>query len=89
MNIFDKFAIKKIDDMIREAFSRKHNVGLLSKYKKEINDEYGIFFLNFIANKSNDEVTVMVKRKTSTYIYSYNYKTDTVILKGERKNVNT
>ena len=88
MNILDKFIEKNIRKIIINAYKLISYPNKYSEYKKEIKKNYGVYFINFIDLK-NGFKTVMVKRKSSTYIYMYKTNTDELILKGERKNVNT
>lgn len=88
MNILDKFIELNIRRIIREARTIMNVPTEYSEFKKFIKKEHGIYFINFMALKDN-KYTVMAKRKTYTYIYLYNTKTDELILKGERKNATT
>lgn len=89
MNVLNRIIIKKMDMSIKLGIAYKDNPILFRDFKKSLNKLYGIFFINYIKTKDSNIYTVMIKRKEFTYIYSYNLSTDELILKGERKNVNT
>lgn len=89
MNVLSKYIIKKMDAAIKSGIVFKNNPVLFRDFKQQINKLYGIFFINYIKTKDSNIYTVMTKRKDNTYIYTYNLNTDELILKGERKNVNT
>ena len=51
-----------------------------------INSNYGIFFYNIMKTTNNKVWTIMAKRKSCTYVYSFNSTTKELTLKGERRN---
>lgn len=89
MNVLSKFIIKKMNTTIKLGIALKDKPVLFRDFKQQINKSFGIFFINYIKTKDSNIYTVMTKRKDNTYIYTYNVITDELILKGERKNVNT
>lgn len=89
MNVLSKFIINKMNTTIKSGIALKDNPVLFRDFKQQINKSFGIFFINYIKTKDSNIYTVMTKRKDNTYVYAYNVKTDELILKGERKNVNT
>lgn len=89
MNVLDKYILRRMNDSIINGFEYKSNPTQFAEYKRRLNNEFGIFFYNIMKTSNNKVFTVMVKRKTATYIYSLNIETKELILKGERKNANT
>ena len=89
MNVLNKFIIKNMNSTIKLGLAIKNNPIQFRDFKQKINEAYGIFFINYIKTKDSNIYTVMTKRKNYTFIYTYNISDDELILKGERKNVNT
>lgn len=92
MNILHGFAsrvvMRNINNVIVQAMRVKDDAMTYAKFKKHINNEYGIFFINFLPGKDRN-YTVMIKRAGYTYIYDVNLRTNEITLKGERRNANT
>jgi len=89
MNVLDKHTVLKFKTTIIEGFEVKDNPIEFKKYKQKINIDHGIFFYNIMKTTNKKVWTIMAKRKTSTYIYSFNSETKELKLKGERKNACT
>lgn len=86
MDILDKHMVMRMNNIIIEGFSVKDSPVEYKLYKQRINANQGIFFYNIIKTSNKEIWTIMAKRKTCTYIYSFNSVTKELILKGERKN---
>lgn len=89
MNVLSNFIVRKMNTMIKLGFTLKSDPKTFRDFKQQINNVYGIFFINYIKTKDSNIYTVMTKRNNSSYIYTYNIATNELIFKGERKNVNT
>lgn len=86
MDILDKHMVLKLHNLIIEGFDVKDNPMQFKLYKQKINSSFGIFFYNIIKTANKEVWTIMAKRKTYTYIYSFNSTTRELTLKGERRN---
>lgn len=89
MNIIDKFIVRQLEKLIKDGVEIRNDPPRFREYKQILNNKFGIFFYNVMKTNDRDVFTIMAKRKTATYIYSYNITTNDLILKGERRNVNT
>ena len=69
-----------------QPFEKKDNPKEYRDYKQMINSNYGIFFYNIMKTTNNKVWTIMAKRKSCTYVYSFNSTTKELTLKGERRN---
>lgn len=89
MDVLDKHMVLKLKNLIIEGFNVKDYPVKFKSYKQKINSSYGIFFYNIIKTANKEMWTIIAKRKSYTYIYSFNSTTQELILKGERKNACT
>lgn len=87
MNVFNKYIIRKMDSMIKAGFLLRQDPMAFRVFKQEINNRYGIFYINYMKTKDSNIYTVMTKRNNSSYVYTYNVANDILILKGERQSV--
>lgn len=89
MDILDKHIVMRLNNTIIAGFDVKDSPVAYKLYKQRINANYGIFFYNIMKTSNKEVWTIMAKRKTHTYIYSFNSVTKELILKGERRNACT
>lgn len=86
MDILDKHIVLRLNNVIINGFEKKDNPKEYRDYKQMINSNYGIFFYNIMKTTNNKVWTIMAKRKSCTYVYSFNSTTKELTLKGERRN---
>lgn len=89
MDILDKHIVLRLNNVIINGFEKKDNPKEYRDYKQMINSNYGIFFYNIMKTTNNKVWTIMAKRKSCTYVYSFNSTTKELTLKGERRNACT
>lgn len=89
MNVLDKHTVLRLRTTIIQGFEVKDSPIEFKKYKQRISTNYGIFFYNIMKTTNKEMWTIMAKRSTSTYIYSFNSDTKELKLKGERKHAYT
>ena len=86
MDILDKHMVLRLNSLMIAGFEVKDNPMQFKLYKQSMNSNYGIFFYNIMKTANKEVWTIMAKRKTYTYIYSFNSTTKELTLKGERRN---
>lgn len=84
MNILEGYIMKRFELVLKSGIAYKDNPILFKDFKKSINNDLGIFYINYMKTKDKDVYTVMIKRHKKQYIYSYDLNNNTLTLKGER-----
>ena len=81
MNVLDAYIEKHLERLFIEGINIMNNATAFQEFRKTMKADHGVFYIRYIKSGS-DAYTIIAKRKAKQYTYSY--KNNELILKGER-----